>query len=300
MTPTPPRRALLCALLCAAVPALYTALTAGLTDDLLLHTWWAGGLVPGRMLAEPWRLVSAPLLHLDGAHLAVNGALLVVLAGAASMRLGALRAALLAVLAAWVGCIASVLAARGWAAGASGAVFGLLGALTVHVGRENRRGALWLGLLAGSLWWAVPADKAAHLGGLIAGGLLALAPAAPRLDRWLAGALMVIGLVGLGFAAHHIATADALPDDWVERDGLAVPAGWSPGVPIPPCTAAWTDGLSTLCVAPTPPAQALAGVVAEPLPDGRHLLTHAVSPAARALRAPLFASARARAGSTGR
>lgn len=284
------RRAVALGLAMAALPALYTAITAGLSDDALLRTWLAGGLVPGRMAAEPWRIVTAPLLHLDGAHLAVNGALLVILGAAVTVRAGALQAALTAIVAAAMGCTASVLEARGWAAGASGAVFGLLGAITVHVGRRDRRGALWLGLLAGSLWWAVPADKAAHLGGLVGGAGFAMLPLPPRVGRAAALAAAGLALVGLSFAAHHVATADALPDGWQERGGIAVPAGWSPGVPIPPCTVAWTDGLATLCPAEAPPAD-LPGVEAHPLPEKRFLLTHAVSPAARALRAPLFEAA---------
>lgn len=287
--PTPPGRALLVGLLMATVPALYTGITHGLSTDTLLRVWLAGGVVPGRMLAEPWRPITAPLLHLDPAHLAVNAALLFVLGAAAAVRLGPLRSALIAVLAAWFGCVASAFAALGWAAGASGAVFGLLGALTVQLLREKRRGAIWLALLAGSLWWAVPADKAAHLGGLLGGAALVLLPLGGRAARLVAGSLAAVGLVGIVGVAHHIATADAVPDRWAVHDGLAVPDGWSPGVPIAPCTAAWTDGLSTLCIAPDAPAP-LTGVVVHPLPDGRHLLTHAVSDAARTLRAPLFAA----------
>ncbi len=300
---TPPARALLVGLLAATLPALYTGIAHGLSADPLLRVWLAGGVVPGRMLAEPWRLVTAPLLHLDAAHLAVNGILLIILGAASAARLGPLRAALLAVFSAWIGCTASALSAQGWAAGASGAVFGLLGALTVQLLRDRRRGAIWLALLAGSLWWAVPADKAAHMGGLLGGALLVLVPLAGRPARIVGGLVAAAALAGLIGVVHHAVTADAVPTRWVERDGLAVPAGWTPGVPIPPCATAWTDGLSTLCLTPQAPApQApapetptpLPGVVAHPLPDGRHLLTHAVSDAARALRAPLFAAARQR------
>ena len=288
-----PRQALTVGLVAAALPALYTVLTAGLADDLTLRVWRAGGVVPGHMLAEPWRLVTAPLLHLDWAHLTVNGLLLGVLGAAGTMRLGPLRAALVAIFAAWMGCIASTLAAQGWAAGASGAVFGLLGALTVQLLRDKRRGAIWLALLAGSLWWAVPADKAAHLAGLVGGGLLVLLPLSARVSRValkVAAVAMMAGLVGV---AHHVATDADVPDDWATYDGLAVPAAWGEGVPIAPCTRAWTDGLSTLCLAARPPEE-LPGVETHVLPDGRHLLTHAVSPAARAFRAPLFAAARDR------
>lgn len=293
------RPALLFGLAAAALPALYTGLAAGLSDDPLLRTWLAGGLVPGRMLAEPWRLVTAPLLHVDRAHLAVNATLLLVLGAAVTLRAGALRAALTATFAAAVGCVASVLEARGWAAGASGAVFGLLGAITVHVGRTHRHGAVWLGLLAGSLWWAVPADKAAHLGGLVGGVAVALAPLSDRLARRAAAVVAGVALLGLVAAGHHVATADAVPEAWAERGGIAVPEGWSAGAPIAPCAVAWTDGLSTLCPAHAAP-DAHPGVEAHPLGGGRLLVSHAVSPAARTFRRPLFEAAVLRSKSTTR
>lgn len=301
MSPTPPprRRALLTGLALAAPPTLYTGLTAGLSADPLLRTWLAGGLVPGRMLADPWRFVTAPLLHLDGAHLAVNGLLLAVLGAAAAVRLGPLRAVLVAIAAAAVGCLASVLHARGWAVGASGAVFGLLGALAVNVARQNRHGGVWLGLLALSLLWAVPADRAAHFGGLLGGALLALAPPP---DRWVrralaaGAALGLLGLAGLGRHLYLQRDGAGPPTAWVDRGGLAVPAAWSPGVPIPPCAAAWTDGLTTLCIASAPlAAPPPPGAVARPLPDGRIWISHGVSPAARAHHQPLLDAAYDRA-----
>ncbi len=291
----PPATPLLTGLLLAAIPTLYTGLTAGLADDPLLRTWLAGGLIPGRMLAEPWRLVTAPLLHLDRAHLIVNGALLMILGAAGAIRLGPLRAGLIALGAAWVGGVASALHARGWAVGASGAVFGLLGALVVDLGRTHRHCAVWLGLLAGSLLWAVPADRAAHLGGLLAGAALSLARPGPSATRRAALACAGLALAGLVGGGWHLARSDDPPAAWAADAGLTAPAGWSPGVPIPPCRVARTNGPATLCVADRPPAP-LPGVEAHPLPGGRHLLTHAVSPAARRHHRALFAEARARNG----
>lgn len=284
----------------ALPPVAYTLFAAGLADDPLLRAWLGGALVPGRTLADPWRLATAPLLHVDGAHLAVNGAFLVILGAAAALRMGPLRAGALAAASAVVGGLASVGAALGWAAGASGAVFGLLGGLAAHVARTDRRGGLLLGLLAVSLWAAVPADRVAHLGGLVAGAALGAGALSDRAARALAIALAGFWIAGLALAGRHLARAGDPGGEWRRVDGLAVPAHWSRGVPIAPCPAAWTDGLVTVCRLDAAPSDPPVGVRIEPLPGGGFLSSHAVSPAARDHHEALLAALRARSGPAGK
>ncbi|ABS26950.1 Rhomboid family protein [Anaeromyxobacter sp. Fw109-5] len=171
-----------------------------------------GALERSRVWAgEPWRLVTAGFLHGGWHHLAMNlGALL--LAGPIVERgLGPARFLGL-YLASVVGAsAASLLAHDAVVAGASGGVFGVVGALLVlelrHAGSARRfvaaphtiavLGALAAGFLASRLFPArLPSDDFAHAGGLVAGAAAAwlLTRPAPRTAApWAA--------LGLAFAA---------------------------------------------------------------------------------------------------
>jgi rhomboid protease GluP len=98
--------------------------------------------------------------------------------------------------------------------GASGAIFGLIGAFLAY---GLRRGGLGADLRRTLMTWAIypfvmgflmGADNFAHAGGFFGGALSALALSSRRVERWLHGRLgilvelAVIGLVG--FAAVQV------------------------------------------------------------------------------------------------
>ena len=134
--------------------------------------------------AEPWRLLSSALLHAGWFHIVVNGYVLVMLGGFMEKVLGAGRYGVLLGGAALGGGLASaILSPHGMSVGASGAIWGVLGAAAalawrpggvipeVFVKSLRRTAMINLGLgLAISL---VPqVDLWAHLGGGVAGAVL--------------------------------------------------------------------------------------------------------------------------------
>ena len=150
---------------------------------------------------ELWRLTSATFLHGDALHLALNGVALFFLGRLCESIYGPIRALFLFVCTGTIGFAFSWLyredgglAADQVSVGASGAIFGMLGAgivfgwkyrdaLPEGQGTFFRRNlAPWvlLNLLAGVVinrlpWMEAPiVDNLAHLGGLLAGTILAM------------------------------------------------------------------------------------------------------------------------------
>ncbi|HET8771138.1 MAG TPA: rhomboid family intramembrane serine protease [Gemmatimonadaceae bacterium] len=150
-----------------------------------------GALSRERVLdGEFWRLFSPMVLHGSPGHLFGNCAALYVLGVGLEHALGGTRTASVYLLAGLAGSIASVIAHPGPSVGASGAVFGMMGAvitfLIVQRDRYDVRDkrvagvlAAWAGytLLTGMLMPFI--DNAAHLGGLAAGALMGMVQA-PR------------------------------------------------------------------------------------------------------------------------
>lgn len=133
-----------------------------------------------------WRLVSCVFLHNDGLHLFLNGLALLGLGRLCESLYGRPRFLWLFLVAGVVGSTLSWLGGNRLSVGASGAVFGLMGAPIVFgwrhrdelpegLGDHLRRALLpWVGLnlLVGVMLPFI--DNLAHLGGLLAGGALAL------------------------------------------------------------------------------------------------------------------------------
>jgi membrane associated rhomboid family serine protease len=131
---------------------------------------------------QVWRLFTAMFIHITPLHLASNMAALAFLGRRLEVRYGALRYVVVYLLSGLCGSLASV--AYFWrspevAAGASGAISGLLGAaiMTAYLagesGRRFRNSMLaWVGLLV-VLGLTEPVDNAAHFGGLAAGAIVA-------------------------------------------------------------------------------------------------------------------------------
>ena len=146
----------------------------------------AGALMRAHVMeGEIWRLASATFLHGGPDHLLGNCISLYILGMACEHAIGWRR--LLAVFAAGAigGWTLSLAMAPGPSVGASGAIFGVMGAVIVilhrhrdlFVIRDKRIGfvvAVWASysLLLGAVQPMI--DNAAHVGGLVAGGIAAI------------------------------------------------------------------------------------------------------------------------------
>lgn len=135
--------------------------------------------------AEYWRLVTSMFLHGGILHLALNGWALYQLGGLFEIWLGSLRLVAVYFASGIAGSLASVLWTERPSVGASGAIFGLLGALIAFLLRRHQAltpGAKSL-LMQLVMWAAINVffgfstpgiDNAAHLGGFAAGLVLGL------------------------------------------------------------------------------------------------------------------------------
>jgi len=143
---------------------------------------------------EPWRLVTANLLHAGPMHLAFNVLGLLVLGGLLERTIGGMRTALVAGLAALGASFAGLLVGYDAMVGASGIVAGFAGALLwLELRLPERLPAQWriprwpfiAALLAdAALPLLVPEIAgAAHLGGFAAGALAAALVTGPNLHR---------------------------------------------------------------------------------------------------------------------
>lgn len=158
----------------------------------------AGALSRAELAAgDYWRLLSPIVLHGSAQHLIGNMLALYVLGVGLEHALGRERTLIVFVGSGVAGSLLSVATQPGPSVGASGAIFGMMGALVVllhryqdavHV-RDQRVGIVlvcWAGytLLLGM---ADPfIDNSAHLGGLVGGALLATQLSAPRFEPALA------------------------------------------------------------------------------------------------------------------
>ena len=163
-------------------------------------------MVPGLTASQPWRLLTTAFLHASLMHLALNMWALWVCGTVLEPVLGRWRYCVLYLLSALGGstailCLADPSGDSWWTAtvGASGAVFGLFGAMFVIQHRFGRDTSAILGLLAVNLLISFLGSGISwqgHLGGLVTGALVASLYAwAPRERRTSAG---VWGSVGIG------------------------------------------------------------------------------------------------------
>ena len=204
-----------------------TALAIGETSDNGVFIR-AGALVRGMVDAgEWWRLVACVFVHVGIVHLVLNAIGLVILGRLAEDLFGGARMIAIFGVAGVSGALASYLASTaGISAGASGAVFGLLGAVFVEITRHRQRyrsawkRGMWGGLAVvtvgqlgyGFLYPVI--DQWAHGAGLVAGALvgIALSPNA----RWAAAGVYLARAIALLFGAF-VLTAGVL----VARTSLA-------------------------------------------------------------------------------
>lgn len=164
---------------------------------------------------EYWRLVTSGFLHTGLMHLLFNMFALYILGGLLEPSVGRWRFALIYFVSLLAGSFGALLLEPVRAtAGASGAIFGLMGAALVVMrsrgisAMESGLG-IWLGLNL-LITFAIPGISiGGHLGGL-AGGALAMAlmaEAAPRLRAPQSLAMLLAGAIGVLSVAGAIAVS---------------------------------------------------------------------------------------------
>jgi len=143
----------------------------------------SGALVRERVLAgELWRMGSATFLHGGASHLLGNCVALYIVGMACEHALAARGMLAVYAISGVSGSVASVLAGPGPSVGASGAIFGVMGAVIVVLYRHRhtyqiRDGRIGMVLAAWAAFTILTGltdpviDNAAHLGGLLAGSL---------------------------------------------------------------------------------------------------------------------------------
>lgn len=185
--------------------------------------WGLGAKVNEAILAgQFWRLFTALFLHADLLHLAFNSYALWIFGPQVEAPYGHLRFLLIYLVSGLGASAASFLFTPAASVGASGAIFGLVGATGAYLYRYRdrllmgqRRLANLIGIVAYNLIYGFISpwvDNSAHIGGLVAGFALGwfmvpryemtlTDPAGPprlvdriSVSRWLAG----LSLVGLG------------------------------------------------------------------------------------------------------
>jgi membrane associated rhomboid family serine protease len=160
---------------------------------------WGSGVERG----EYYRLITAAFLHASIQHVAFNMFSLYVIGTQVERLLGTTRFLAVYLVSALAGTVASFALQPSAASslGASGAIFGLLGALLVIVRRLHLDAGPILGMLGLNLVFTflVPGiDWRAHIGGLIAGALLTWAFSyAPQSARRWAHPAAVVSLLAV-------------------------------------------------------------------------------------------------------
>lgn len=217
------------------------ALLVGSTSDpgVLVR---AGAMVRGMIDGgEWWRLVSCVFVHVGVVHLAVNGIGMFFLGRVTEELFGTARTFALFGICGIAGAVASYLASpAGVSAGASGAIFGMLGAVFVELTWHRRKyraawkRGMWGGLVVVTLaqlgvGFMYPViDQWAHGAGLFAGVVFGalLTPSTSwarvtlQLGRVLAVAFVAVSLLAAGFVATR-SIADSLANLPRERYVLA-------------------------------------------------------------------------------
>ncbi|QBF47490.1 rhomboid family intramembrane serine protease [Janibacter limosus] len=171
--------------------------------------------------SEPWRLITSAFAHspYQIMHIGFNMLALWMIGGYLEQMLGWARYLALYLVSALAGAVTWLLFQPAMSTtplvGASGAVFGLFGALFVlnrHLGRDSSGMVAVIGINA-VLGFVIPnVAWQAHLGGLIAGGLLALAIAVSRSRgrpalAWVAIVGVLVIVLALGVAKYAASPA---------------------------------------------------------------------------------------------
>lgn len=179
------------------------------------------GSPPSIALGEYYRLLTPMVLHLSVMHILLNSMALFFMGPPVEQAFGSVRFTVMYVVAGFTGSVASYMfGSCGGGAGASGAIFGVMGVLLVYTAQRRSNAVMnayfgnilfWLGinLVFGLL--APNIDIWAHLGGLIGGMLLAAGYDRGVVMRPVAAQVATtVGVVGLGVALVVVRTNDLL------------------------------------------------------------------------------------------
>jgi rhomboid protease GluP len=180
---------------------------------------WGANFGPATQDGQWWRLASALFLHFGAVHLTLNMWALWDSGQLVERMFGPLRFALIYFVSGLAGNLLSLVAHGGQAVsgGASGAIFGVYGALLTFLWHERRtlhphefRWLFWaaLGFSAATIGFGLMItgiDNAAHIGGLLSGLLGGLilrrplddSPNPHRRDRLLAGGALALAIAAL-------------------------------------------------------------------------------------------------------
>jgi rhomboid protease GluP len=180
---------------------------------------WGAGFGPATQDHQWWRLFTAMFVHFGVMHLGLNLWALWDIGRVVERAYGSLRIGAIYVVSGLVGNLASLVVQGNQAisGGASGAIFGLYGALIAFLWRERKlieRGEFRWFMGASALFpllmlvlgvWVPEIDNAAHAGGLLAGALLGygIAPpwdpgrSTPAYPSWWSGLLLTAGVLAL-------------------------------------------------------------------------------------------------------
>ncbi len=259
MIPSPPFRGVVTSALTVAIVACFAVEVAISRDAFtgegatLSVVYRMGGIHQPAILAGEWqRLIGAPFLHFGLLHLAMNGWAQWSLGAPIEFLVGPWRFLILWVVSALGASLTSLFFNESSiAAGASGAIFGLLGAFTTFiffrkdvlpqpVPRALRNGVLATLLLNLMISFIPSIDMAAHAGGFVTGAILALGlvkrdrttpPLPARAGRLrLAVAVLVVLGVGVTSVQERADLSMRVPElDTVYRFGeleLPIPRGF--------------------------------------------------------------------------
>ena len=179
--------------------------SADLMDGSSALRW--GAISQGLAMEEPWRIVTASLLNLNGAHLALNLAGLAVMSILAARLFGVAQLFVITWVSAWLGTLVALME-PGIILGSSGGIAGLLGAvISFMAGRLPRERRLHFGfasVIALVLIAILPGDAWAHGSGFIAGlimGRMVKDPSILTVDEhrirgrmaWMVGLIQLFG-----------------------------------------------------------------------------------------------------------
>jgi len=175
---------------------------------------WGASYGPSTFSGQPWRLIASAFIHYNFSHIGYNMAVLALLGSEVEKRFGRFKFFVIYLFAAIAGsCLSLLLSPVGAGAGASGACYGMGGALLAYLMLQKNGykpfplswfGVVGLLYLAQSFYFATMggAGSANHIGGLIAGFFTGYtfynAPSgAPRSHQALGIAFIIVSMVAL-------------------------------------------------------------------------------------------------------
>ena len=182
---------------------------SGSSENTMTLVEFGAKFNPGILDGEWWRFITPVFVHIGFLHLLMNSAALLFVGAEVEKIFGSVRFMFIYLFAGFAGVLFSFIFSPAVAAGASGAIFGCLGALLYFGIRHpklflrtmgmNIIALLLINLVFG---FTVPGvDNAGHIGGLIGGFIAAAAVGLPKnykpLKGLLAAAVLLAGTAGL-------------------------------------------------------------------------------------------------------